>query len=138
MTENRAKSIDDCLKELRGHRDEYLKRSTPWRIVNRAVHLIEELKAYRAIGTVKGYERAIEISNENYCLYREYKAKVQQFEAIGTIEELQALKEKNEPKRVKQLKMNGELLGQCKVCKRDVFIIEKYCAICGQALDWSK
>ena len=52
----------------------------------------ETLKQYRAIGTVEGYERAIQSSIENYNLYREYKAKVQEFEAIGTIEELQDLK----------------------------------------------
>ena len=53
----------------------------------------DELEQYRAIGTVEGYERAIQSSIENYNLYRECKAKVQKFEAIGTIEELKALKE---------------------------------------------
>lgn len=52
----------------------------------------ETLKQYRAIGTVEGYERAIQSSIENYNLYREYKARVQEFEKIGTIEELQDLK----------------------------------------------
>lgn len=92
------------------------------------LNMLEELLAYRAIGTVAGYERAIQISIENYSLYKEYKAKVKQYEAIGTvedieksmqnvsvllaehellklyqsigtIEELKALKEKNEPKK---------------------------------------
>lgn len=46
MTKNETVNIDDCLKELKEHRDVYLKRSTPWRIVNRALRLIEELKEY--------------------------------------------------------------------------------------------
>lgn len=56
-------------------------------------NLNEEIQQYRATGTVEGYELAIQSSIENYNLYREYKAKVQDFEAIGTIEELKALKE---------------------------------------------
>ena len=54
--------------------------------------------AYKAIGTVEGYKRAIEVSKENYYLYAEYKAKLKEYEAIGTIDELKALKEKAEPK----------------------------------------
>lgn len=57
-----------------------------------AVKAIKEVKQYRAIGTVEGYERAIQSSIENYNLYREYKAKVKEYEAIGTIEELKDLK----------------------------------------------
>lgn len=60
MTENEVKTIDDCLKKLKDHRDVYLKRSTPWRIVNRAVRFIEELKQYRAIGTVEECRCAVE------------------------------------------------------------------------------
>lgn len=56
----------------------------------------EELGQYRAIGTVKGYECAIQSSIENYNLYREYKEKLQEFKEIGTVEELKALKERND------------------------------------------
>ena len=58
-----------------------------------AIQALEEIQAYRAIGTVEGFERAIKSSIENYNLYREYKAKVQEFETIGTIEEFKALKD---------------------------------------------
>lgn len=53
MNESEAKTIDDCINELRKHRNVYLKRSTPWRVVNRALHLIEQ---YRAIGTVEEFK----------------------------------------------------------------------------------
>ena len=56
---------------------------------------LEEIQQYRAFGTVEGFKRAIESSIENYNLYREYKAKVQEFETIGTIEEFKALKNKH-------------------------------------------
>lgn len=61
---------------------------------NKAIKALEEIQQYRAFGTVEGFERAIKSSIENYNLYREYKAKVQEFETIGTIEEFKALKEK--------------------------------------------
>lgn len=57
-----------------------------------AVKNLEEIQAYQSIGTVKGYESAMESSIENYNLMREYKLKTQQFEAIGTVEELQVMK----------------------------------------------
>ena len=59
----------------------------------KAEKAIEEIQQYRAIGTVEGYERAIQTSIENYSLYKEYKAKVKQYEAIGTVEELKEAKE---------------------------------------------
>lgn len=53
--------------------------------------LLGELKQYREIGTVQGYERAIQCSLENYNLYKEYKSKVQDYEAIGTVEDVQEI-----------------------------------------------
>ena len=60
-----------------------------------AIQALEEVQSYRAIGTVEGYKRAIEVSKENYYLCAEYKAKLKEYESIGTIEEFKALKEKN-------------------------------------------
>ena len=74
--------------------------------------------------------------DDTYRIMHEALEEVKAYRAIGTIEEFKALKERNEPKSVKQFKKNGEFFGQCKVCERDVFINEKYCAICGQKLDW--
>lgn len=56
--------------------------------------------------------------------------KVQAFEAIGTIEELQALKEKAEPKM-----MDGYY---CPICRHyfEDGELHLFCPCCGQALDW--
>lgn len=67
---------------------QYRAIGTPTQIYEKIGGLDVELGKYRAIGTVEGYERAIQSSIENYNLYREYKAKVQEFEAIGTVEEI--------------------------------------------------
>ena len=104
-----------------------------------AINALEEIQAYRAIGTVKGYERAIESSVENYNLYREYKAKVQAFEAIGTIDEFKALKEKNEPKKVTEFYETVHLDFICPSCNEAVYgqpYKPNYCKHCGQKLDW--
>ena len=59
-----------------------------------AIESVKEIQQYRAIGTVKGYENAINAYTETYILMKEYKSKLKEFEKIGTIEEFKALKEK--------------------------------------------
>ena len=44
----------------------------------------------------------------------------QQYHAIGTVEELQALKEKNEPKKIKYEEYCGFSDPVCPECKRDI------------------
>lgn len=89
---------------------------------------------------MKGYERAIEISIENYNLYKEYKAKVQDFEAIGTVEECRTAVERMKPKKPRFYAHDyycsecGNLVGN------DEFEWQRflYCDNCGQKLDWSE
>lgn len=103
MTESEVKTIDDCINELRKHRNVYLKRSTPWRVVNRALHLIE------------------------------------QYRAIGTVEELKALKEKSVAKKVQYDeygKEEGYPYCKCGKCLIDDLVGVSYCPNCGQKLDW--
>lgn len=45
-----------------------------------AIKALEEVQEYRKHGTVKGYERALESSLENYLLYRAYKEKLAEYE----------------------------------------------------------
>lgn len=59
--------------------------------------------------------------------------KNQQYHAIGTVEELQALKEKAEPKKP-ILRKDGTY--DC-VCGNAVIKTDCYCDDCGQKLDWS-
>lgn len=87
MTENEA------IKEMKYYSEEEYGKGLVSESHKIAIKALEEIQQYRAIGTVKGYERAIESSIENYNLYKEYKAKVQDFEAIGSVEEFKALKE---------------------------------------------
>lgn len=104
--------------------------------VGKAILLIKELEQYQAIGTVEGYERAIESSIENYNLYREYKTKVQEYSEIGTIEEFKALKEKNEPKKMLHNGVNWyRCPNGCEIHKKQ-FEKDWYCPKCGQKLDW--
>lgn len=103
-----------------------------------AISALEEVQQYRAIGTVKGYERAIQISIENYNLCREYKAKVQEFEAIGTVSEFRELKEKATAKKPIH---NGHGVYFCPKCHGTVWQIPSeshYCFRCGTAFDWNK
>ena len=57
--------------------------------------------------------------------------KVQQFEAIGTIEELKALKEKNTPKKV-AYQVEHEKCPNC----GSFHVFGKHCTECGQAVDY--
>ena len=57
---------------------------------------------------------------------------VLKYRAIGTIEEFKALKEKNEPKKP----IDKIMYLECPTCG-DVGILDcGYCSVCGQKLDW--
>ena len=53
-----------------------------------------ECEQYRALGTVEGFQKALDSSLEYYNQMKEYKAKLQDYEAIGTVEELKEAREK--------------------------------------------
>ena len=99
-----------------------------------AISALEEIQQYRAIGTVKGYERAIQISIENYNLCREYKAKVQEFEAIGTVSEFRELKEKATTQKPIATKRNGLTVWDCPKCGNELYSGQKFCDECGKAI----
>lgn len=58
-----------------------------------AIQSLEEIQQYRAIGTVEGYELAINESIDIHNLMIVYKDRLKEYESIGTIEEFKALKE---------------------------------------------
>lgn len=120
--------LDNCVKEIEACKV--------------AMIALTDIQAYRAIGTVEGYERAIESSIENYNLYKEYKAKVQEFEAIGTVEEFKTLKEKSVAKKVVSKGQGHEADCYCPNCNAFLgndqdfcFSHTNYCTECGQALE---
>lgn len=67
---------------------------------------------------------------------------IREYREIGTVEELQALKEKNEPKKVEYEEYRKEEEGEgypyceCGKCLIVNFARVKYCPDCGQKLDW--
>lgn len=63
---------------------------------------------------------------------------IQKYRTIGTVEELQKIKEKITPSKVFVKEFLGEKYYQCPVCYWMLTHEEKYCNNCGQALDWSK
>lgn len=69
-----------------------------------------------------------------------YKDKVQQFEAIGTIERFRELTEKAEPKKPLNIRPNDTLsaIFDCPSCGRTQKIQYQgfHCKECGQNLDW--
>ena len=142
MTENEALKL---MESLQISKDCEMVKSLDFKAT--VIKALEDLQQYRAIGTVKGYERAIEISIENYNLYKEYKSKLQEFESIGTIEEFKVLKEKNEP-RIPNYEGDGyDNMGQivldtwiCPKCEKDYEVDYDdydYCPNCGQHIDHS-
>lgn len=106
--------------------------------------VLEEIQQYRAIGTVKGYERAIEVSKENYNLYREYKALLREYETIGTVKDFRNAVEIIRPRKpykgsfgVLLCSLCGEKVGQM-VTKTIKEGCMNFCANCGSLIDWSE
>ena len=106
------------------------------------IEALEEIQQYRAIGTVEGYENAIKSYTETYILMKEYKSKLQELEAIGTVAEFKALKDKNKPKKVVAKGQGHEADCYCPNCNTFLgsdqdfcFNQTKHCGKCGQALE---
>ena len=142
MTEQMAiETITDVVDEKRKYfyetSDIYKTLSESMEVVLQA---LEEIQQYRAIGTVEGYKRAVETAKENYLLYAEYKAKVKEFESIGTVEELQALKEKSVAKNSEWKYCRKENIATCKNCSYEHYLgayhqyATNYCPNCGSKM----
>lgn len=89
MTENEEKLFNKLME----HNSAYYGYELSKGEIKTVLQAFEQLKQYKEIGTVQGYERAIQVSLENYNLYKEYKSKVQDYEAIGTIDDYWKLNE---------------------------------------------
>ena len=81
-----------------------------------------------------------------YSIEKLYKSfeEIQQYRAIGTVEEFKALKEKSEPKKPTQISkaLDGTkyvgLIGKCPRCNSLVAEDNFVCEDCFQVLDWSE
>ena len=97
-----------------------------------AIQALEEIQSYREIGTVEDIQLI-------FSLCKDLERQLKRFEAIGTIEEFKALKEKNEPKKPIPLDKWGEY-HKCPVCGRpsenSFGCSYKFCPNCGCKYDW--
>ena len=87
---------------------------------------INELKNYRTCSGTK-FPKEIEVAIQAL-------EEIQQYRAIGTVEEFKALKEKNDPKKI--VKCENDY--KCPICNHWVGFRCGYCDGCGQALDWGR
>lgn len=110
---------------------------------NEAIKRVEEFGMYHAIGdlpnsalTVKAFETAIEALQE-----------IQQYRAIGTVEECREAREKQIEKKVNNRKLLRDfnktpysVHGDCPNCGSVGLLSMNtdYCNACGQKLDWSE
>ena len=106
-----------------------------------AIQALEEVQAYRAIGlTPSMVEDLIKSCKKHEKNALENAHIVDDYREIGTIEELQALKEKNEPKKIVRKTFSDwtydydELY--CPTCDNNIqFNDGSHCQYCGQVLD---
>ena len=103
-----------------------------------------ENEAFYIIGNIP-----IPLDDENYdiCQYQEAKAialealeEIQQYKALGTVEELRIAKEKQIPKKPNKNfeKFSGVWCSCDKYFGKGYFVDKPiYCPNCGQKLDWS-
>ena len=113
-----------------------------------AVKALEEVQQYREIGTVEQFERAKAMENVYGQVKWERDVAISQLEEIGVglgqkMEELKALKEKNEPKKpIITSKVEDCEYMRCTNCNLTTVLYggmrPVYCANCGQKLDWSE
>ena len=118
MTEQTSYTFEDCIKKCESIIDGIYQDGC------QSIHLYS-LKTF-IYGMVDIHNKTtIELQDE-----------VNQFRAIGTVEEFKALKEKATPKKLEVEKFWGYDDLMCPNCKSYKIRNPKYCCDCGQKLDW--
>lgn len=119
------------------------------RILKAQLDLLEELESYRAVGTVEELKTAmkyVSLAKKHGTVGKVIDA-CAEYESIGTIEELQDLKRKNDPKKAVGKRKYDE--AYCPACNEvisdgEFWALDEYvhhCNYCGQAVkgvDWSE
>lgn len=81
-----------------------------------------------------------------YSYTNELEHEIEEYRAIGTVEECRAAVEKQrakKPMNIRLLETSGIHCGVCPICKNPVYADlrnlnhREYCGHCGQAIDWS-
>lgn len=127
-----------------------------------AISALEEIQQYQALGTVKKLKVLKESALSGLELANIWAAleQLKKYEAIGTLEELREAREKQVPKKPKTILRHrgGFEMEHCPNCNTDYQVDRRYtinddycfacgklldssfkrfCANCGQAIDWS-
>lgn len=69
---------------------------------------------------------------------------VEQYRALGTVEELKEAREKQVAKKPIDImnliidEVDGIEIGSCSVCEMELFKGQSYCSNCGTKIDWSE
>lgn len=103
-----------------------------------AIDALEEIQKYKNIGVSSDDEL-----EQDLLLHKSDEVILNEYKAIGTVEECREAREKQTPKEVRYIGMNqsiGTKIGSCPMC--DGRPLRKcdfeYCPDCGQKLDWSE
>jgi hypothetical protein len=110
------------------------------------IDLLEELEAYRAIGTVEelkalknkhiGKDNMVISSSDLMTILNSDSEELKQYKEVGTVEEFKALKEKHTPMELDEHNFQDEPHHYlCPVCRNIVSHNQNYCEECGQALE---
>ena len=99
--------------------------------IDMAIQALEEIQQYRAIGTVEQLQFMKSVCDMSDDMLKSLADSIRarmKYEAIGSVEEFKALKEKNEPKEMDRY--------SCPICRHyfedtDAY---NYCPICGQKM----
>ena len=134
MTENEALKLGKLLYEnITSNANNIILTDKYIEFVRIANEALEEIQEFRKQGIT------IEKALDTMCDLAGVESVIDEYRAIGTVEELQALKEKSEPKKLKH--------DVCPNCSTNNDMIIKhlgnpqahkvvFCWNCGQALDW--
>lgn len=105
---------------------------------------LEELRLYRAIGTpeqiLANFNDGADTLEQSKEVIEAFMHKIEEYEAIGTVEECRVAVEKQRAKRPSDYQIDDEYdSGYCPCCGKTVYDDGGgYCPYCGQMLEWDE
>lgn len=130
---------NDVLKDLKKYKD-ILEAKVDLNVSANAEIALS--KVTKAIKEIQQYEAigTVEDLQEMKNKYQEAVIDWRQYRKVGTIDEFKALKEKNEAKKPLFSTIHGDSAYHCSICKKFVGFFDtriyEYCHNCGQKIDW--
>lgn len=95
----------------------------------------EAIKVIKRLVGISPFERIVRAVN----IATEALEEIQQYRAIGTIEECQDARERQRPKKYKKIHpCKSVTYYQCPCCNGLLHINENFCGECGQAILWEE